>query len=141
MAGIYIHIPFCKKACTYCNFHFSTVLSSKPAMLQAILKELSLRSGDVGGYLQNEPIETIYFGGGTPSLLTQLELDAILQAIAQKFDVSTNAEITFEINPDDVNYEQLRNWRALGINRLSIGIQSFFEDDLRWMNRAHSAMQ
>jgi len=137
MAGIYIHIPFCKQACVYCNFHFSTSLQLKNDFLQALLKE----TGDRKDYLRGENIETIYFGGGSPSLLTPAEIENVLNAIHNNFSIAHNPEITLEANPDDINQEKAMAWRKLGINRLSIGIQSFYDEDLRWMNRAHSAEQ
>jgi oxygen-independent coproporphyrinogen-3 oxidase len=137
MAGIYIHIPFCKQACHYCNFHFSTSLQLKNDFLEALLKEVALQKN----YLDGEVTETIYFGGGTPSLLQAGELSDILSAIHSNFAVSANAEITLEANPDDINTEKLTHWKEGGINRLSIGVQSFAEEDLRWMNRAHTAGQ
>ncbi len=136
MAGIYIHIPFCKQACHYCDFHFSTSLKNKPALIQALQHELLLRKNEV-----TEPIETIYFGGGTPSLLTQHELTAILKVIFTEYEVVANAEITLEANPDDLSVEKIKALAQTPINRLSIGIQSFFEEDLRWMNRSHNAQQ
>ncbi|HEX2628926.1 MAG TPA: radical SAM family heme chaperone HemW [Chitinophagaceae bacterium] len=137
MAGIYIHIPFCKQACYYCNFHFATSLRYKNELLQALLKETRLRKD----YLGNTLVETIYFGGGTPSLLTIEDLKLEIEAIRKYFIVSENAELTLEANPDDITEEILKGWKAIGINRLSIGIQSFFEEDLQWMNRAHTAQQ
>ncbi|MGZ5254682.1 MAG: radical SAM family heme chaperone HemW [Flavitalea sp.] len=137
MAGIYIHIPYCKKACHYCNFHFSTSLQTKNEFVPALLKEISLRKD----FLQQEKIETIYFGGGTPSLLDAVELKAVMEKIREDFAVSEDAELTLEANPDDITREKLRDWVSLGINRLSIGVQSFFEEDLLWMNRAHNADQ
>ncbi len=137
MAGIYIHIPFCKKACHYCNFHFSTSLKLKNDFLQALLNEMGMRVG----YLNGESVSTIYFGGGTPSLLNQEESKAILDKIRELFIVSPQAEITLEANPDDINEEKLIAWKIAGVNRLSIGVQSFFEEDLQWMNRAHTAAQ
>jgi oxygen-independent coproporphyrinogen-3 oxidase len=137
MAGIYLHIPFCRQACHYCNFHFSTSLKLKNEFVQALLKEISLQQN----YLPAEPVNTIYFGGGTPSLLTIDELTGILQTLRQQFNVAADAEITLEANPDDLGEEKLKEWRQAGVNRLSIGVQSFFEDDLRWMNRAHTAQQ
>jgi oxygen-independent coproporphyrinogen-3 oxidase len=136
MAGIYIHIPFCRKACHYCNFHFSTTHSLLPQMVDAIVTEVTLQHH----YLQ-ENIDTIYFGGGTPSLCTAAQIKRILQAIKTTFTVNDGAEITLESNPDDINEERLLAWQQMGINRLSIGVQSFVEDDLQWMNRAHSATQ
>ena len=137
MAGIYIHIPFCRQACHYCNFHFATSLRQKDELLAALLKETELQQG----YLDNEIIETIYFGGGTPSLLPVADLRLLLQQVRSVFTVSEEAEITLEANPDDINEETLAGWKESGINRLSIGVQSFFEDDLKWMNRAHNAQQ
>lgn len=137
MAGIYIHIPFCKQACHYCNFHFSTGLSNKAAVLNAIVKEIDLTQA----YNPVELIETIYFGGGTPSLLTKNELDIILSATSHKFSIAADAEITLEANPDDITGNVLNDWLAAGINRLSLGVQSFNEAELKWMNRAHNAAQ
>lgn len=137
MAGIYIHIPFCKQACHYCNFHFSTSLHYKNELVAAILKETVLRKN----YLENERVETIYFGGGTPSLCTKEEIKSILTTIRSSFVVAENSEITVEANPDDIREETLIAWKEVGINRLSIGIQSFFDEDLQWMNRAHTAQQ
>ncbi len=137
MAGIYIHIPFCKKACHYCNFHFSTSLKLKNDFIQSLLKEIDLQAD----YLAGAPVDTIYFGGGTPSLLDQDELRQILDKLYSKSTISAQPEITLEANPDDINAEKLAAWKAAGINRLSIGVQSFFENDLQWMNRAHSAQQ
>ena len=136
MAGIYIHIPFCKKACNYCNFHFSVNKQALPKMAEAIVAETVLQK-----HYLNEPIETIYFGGGTPSLLSADQLNQILAAIRQNFDVEKQVEITLEANPDDINVSNLQVWKLAGINRLSIGIQSFFEEDLLWMGRAHNADQ
>ena len=136
MAGIYIHIPYCKKACHYCNFHFSTTKYNMDEMLQAICKEMDLRKN----YL-SENIETIYFGGGTPSIVQPNELNKIMVKIYQLFSVCRDAEITLEANPDDVSAENLQAWKNIGVNRLSIGIQSFHQPDLEWMNRAHSATQ
>lgn len=137
MAGIYIHIPFCRQACNYCNFHFSTSLHYKNDFVAALLNEIQLQAA--ADYLQGQSIETIYFGGGTPSLLTINELQQIMQTLKQQFAITTNAEITLEANPDDVSDEKLLGWKMAGINRLSIGIQSLFEEDLQWMNRAHTA--
>ncbi len=137
MAGIYIHIPFCKKACHYCNFHFSTSLKLKNDFLQSLLNETDLRVS----YLNGESISTIYFGGGTPSLLNQEETKNILDKIRERFNVLPGAEITLEANPDDINEEKLIAWKNAGVNRLSIGVQSFFEEDLQWMNRAHTTAQ
>lgn len=139
MAGIYIHIPFCRQACNYCNFHFSTSLHYKNAFIQALLKEIELQA--TANYLQSQQVETIYFGGGTPSLLQIDELALLMNAFHQRFNIQPTAEITLEANPDDVTDEKLIGWKTLGINRLSIGIQSLFEEDLQWMNRAHTAAE
>jgi oxygen-independent coproporphyrinogen-3 oxidase len=136
MAGIYIHIPFCKKACHYCNFHFSVSQNLLPQMVDAICHEAELRND----YL-SENISTIYFGGGTPSLLQTADLRLMIEKIHSLFNVDADTEITLEANPDDINEEKLLAWREVGINRLSIGVQSFFDNDLQWMNRAHNAMQ
>lgn len=137
MSGIYLHIPFCKQACHYCDFHFSTSMGHKEVTIQAIARELELRRN----YLQGQEVKTIYFGGGTPSLLTQAELQLLLQTIKGLFIVSEDAEITLEANPDDLKPEKLQELRAAGINRLSIGLQSFHEPHLRLMNRAHNAAE
>jgi oxygen-independent coproporphyrinogen-3 oxidase len=137
LAGIYLHIPFCKQACHYCNFHFTTSLRNKEAMVSAILMEMNLRAAFIG----EEPVETIYFGGGTPSLLESHEILRLTKAIQNNFRVLPGAEITIETNPDDINAEKLSAWKTAGINRLSIGIQSFHEEELLWMNRAHDANQ
>ncbi|MBC7850317.1 MAG: radical SAM protein, partial [Chitinophagaceae bacterium] len=137
MAGIYIHIPFCKKACHYCNFHFSTSLNLKNGFLDALLKEVELQRA----YLQGQPISSIYFGGGTPSLLDPNELISILSRIRNLYPLDNNPEITLEANPDDIDVQKLETWQDAGVNRLSIGIQSFFQEDLDWMNRAHTASQ
>jgi oxygen-independent coproporphyrinogen-3 oxidase len=137
MAGIYLHIPFCKQACHYCNFHFSTSLHRKNDFIRALLKEIGLRKK----YIGTETVETIYFGGGTPSLLDGAELDVIMDTLRNTFIIDGHAEITLEANPDDIRAEKLEQWNRSGINRLSIGVQSFFEEDLRWMNRAHNAGQ
>lgn len=136
MAGIYIHIPFCSKACHYCNFHFSTQHSLLPQMVHAIINEANLQSN----YL-NENISTIYFGGGTPSLMQITDCRLMTAELKKIFLVNDDAEITLEANPDDINAEKLKGWKDCGINRLSIGVQSFNEDDLIWMNRAHNAKQ
>lgn len=141
MAGIYIHIPFCRKACNYCNFHFSTTLKNKSLILEAINEEIIQNRIPEKAHKIIEPIETIYFGGGTPSLLTEKELNRFIESIYKKFDVKTGVEITLETNPDDHQVENLHIWKSAGINRLSIGVQSFFDQDLTWMNRAHNAKQ
>ena len=137
MPGIYIHIPFCKQACNYCDFHFSTSLQNKSALVTSIINEIEIRKQ----YLQNKNIQTIYFGGGTPSLLTDLELNKILENIYKTYNVSKDAEITLECNPDDLTNEKLKELKRAEINRLSIGLQSFNNDELVWMNRAHNAQE
>ncbi|MCH2490404.1 MAG: radical SAM family heme chaperone HemW [Flavobacteriales bacterium] len=136
MGGIYLHIPFCKQACHYCDFHFSTSLKKKSQLVQALGRELQLRKEEVTG-----TIETIYFGGGTPSLLTSEEIEYLLQIIHTHFTVSEYPEITLEANPDDLSEAVLIALKKAGINRLSIGVQSFFEEDLKLMNRAHNASE
>lgn len=137
MAGIYLHIPFCKQACHYCDFHFSTSLKYKDEMVKALRTELSLQKQ----YLSGQTIETIYFGGGTPSLLIGEEIESLIDHIADLYPVSSDAEITLEANPDDLDLQNIRKLRTSNVNRFSIGIQSFFQEDLRWMNRAHTATE
>ena len=133
---LYLHIPFCKQACHYCDFHFSTSLGQKAALVNTLCAEIHLQKD----YLPDQFLETIYFGGGTPSLLTEIELRQIFTAIRACFTVSPAAEITLEANPDDLSTEKLRMLRRY-VNRLSIGIQTFDETTLRWMNRAHTATE
>lgn len=137
MAGIYIHIPFCKQACHYCDFHFSTSMKRKDEIVLALAKEIAMRKKELG----NETIETIYFGGGTPSVLTNDEIAYLIKAVYDNFEVITNPEITLEANPDDLSAERIQQLADTQINRLSIGIQSFYEDDLKMMNRAHNATE
>lgn len=137
MAGIYIHIPFCRKACHFCNFHFSTSLKYKDRMLQAIRKELRDRSKDWQSYT----FETIYFGGGTPSVLSADGIKMFLDELSDYYTLSNHLEITLEANPDDLTEEYLKKLRPSPINRLSIGIQSLFDSHLSWMNRSHDAVQ
>ena len=136
LAGIYYHIPFCKKACHYCNFHFSTSLQHKNELVDALLKEIDITRGK-GTRL----INSIYFGGGTPSLLLRQELRALMEKTRSSFTIQPDAEISFEVNPDDMNEATVPFWIQQGINRLSIGVQSFRDEDLVWMNRAHLADQ
>jgi oxygen-independent coproporphyrinogen III oxidase len=136
MAGIYIHIPFCRQACSYCNFHFSTTLGRKTDMLESIAKELQQRAGE----LAKAQINTVYFGGGTPSLLTSTEINALLDAVRQNYSLGQDLELTLEANPDDLTADYLQALRdETPINRLSIGLQSFVAADLELMNRAHNA--
>ena len=141
MAGIYIHIPFCKQACHYCDFHFSTSMKKKDEMVLALAKELQLRKDEFQYDAEFPCIETIYFGGGTPSVLTVKEIQLLIDTVRQDYPVSQNPEITLEANPDDLSEENLKAFAAIGINRLSIGIQSFFEEDLKLMHRAHDSVQ
>ena len=135
MSGIYIHIPFCKQACHYCDFHFSTSLKKKDEMVLAIANELKLRKSE----FEKEIVETIYFGGGTPSVLQVADLRFLIDNVYENYSVIENPEITLEANPDDLTEERIIELSQTKINRLSIGIQSFFEDDLKLMNRAHNA--
>ncbi|EAR13139.1 putative oxygen-independent coproporphyrinogen III oxidase [Polaribacter irgensii 23-P] len=137
MAGIYIHIPFCKQACFYCDFHFSTSLKKKEEMLVSLVREIKLRKEELKGAI----IETIYFGGGTPSVLSTEEIRGLIAAVYLNFEVIENPEITLEANPDDLSEEKLIALSKSPINRLSIGVQSFFEKDLKLMNRAHNAAE
>ncbi|HIP36310.1 MAG TPA: radical SAM family heme chaperone HemW [Crocinitomix sp.] len=137
MAGIYIHIPYCKQKCNYCDFHFSTQTKSVYNMVKAICKEIILKKH----YLQTSEIETIYFGGGTPSFLTNKNLQLIIETIKQNFKLHKNIEFTIECNPDDLDKEKLIFLKSMGVNRLSIGIQSFNEFQLKFMNRAHNAQE
>ena len=137
MSGIYIHIPFCKQACHYCDFHFSTQMKKKDAMVDALVQEMELRKNELG----DEVIETIYFGGGTPSVLELQELERLIQAVYDHYKVIENPEITLEANPDDLSKSRIIQLSKSPVNRLSIGIQSFFEEDLKLMNRAHNAQE
>jgi oxygen-independent coproporphyrinogen-3 oxidase len=132
---LYLHVPFCKQACYYCDFHFSTNIQLKQEIVKAIVKEIALQKD----YLPSPKINSIYFGGGTPSLLTESELGLIFESISKHFLVDDFAEITLEANPDDITISRLKAWKELGINRLSIGIQSFDEGQLKFLNRAHNA--
>lgn len=135
MAGLYLHIPFCKQACHYCDFHFSTNQEKKSEMIHAFVREIELQKD----YLNGEVINTIYFGGGTPSLLSPEELRLLMDAIRKYFSVSSSSEITLEANPDDLTKEKLHQLKESGINRLSIGIQSFDDDVLQFLNRVHDS--
>ncbi|MBC5863830.1 radical SAM family heme chaperone HemW [Flavobacterium turcicum] len=137
MSGIYIHIPFCKQSCHYCDFHFSTSMKKKDAMVLALAKEILMRKTE----FQNDSVETIYFGGGTPSVLTSDEINFLINEVYANFKVVENPEITLEANPDDLSEERIIELSKSKINRLSIGIQSFFEEDLQLMNRAHNSAE
>ena len=136
MSGIYIHIPFCKQACHYCDFHFSTSLASKGNLVSAITKEIILRKSEIP-----KDVKSLYIGGGTPSLLSLQELTTIFHSLEKVIELRNLNEITLEINPEDINEEKLDHFKALGINRLSIGVQSFDNKVLKWMNRIHSNQQ
>lgn len=137
MAGIYIHVPFCKVKCHYCDFHFSTQLGYKDELVNALCIEISRRND----YLEKEEVETIYFGGGTPSILDSNQLNRIIQTIYQTHTVSPACEVTLECNPDDLSPEKLMDLHKSGVNRLSIGVQSFNDKVLEFMNRAHTGNQ
>ena len=137
MAGIYIHFPFCKQACDYCNFYFSTKMNNKEDLIFSLKKEIDLRYNE----LRTDTLESIYFGGGSPSLLSLNELNGIISKLKEKFFISNKTEITLELNPDDVSREYIEGLKQIGINRLSLGIQSFLDKDLMMMNRNHSSIQ
>ena len=137
MSGIYIHIPFCKQACHYCDFHFSTSMKKKDDMVLALTKEIGMRKNE----FENEIVETIYFGGGTPSVLSNDEINFLISEVYKNYKVVENPEITLEANPDDLSPERILELSKSPINRLSIGIQSFYEDDLKMMNRAHNSAE
>jgi len=142
MAGIYIHIPFCRQACHYCDFHFSTSLKNKLPFLKALKKEIDLRKDFFLNTKENKKqINTIYFGGGTPSMLDTSELMDIFETLYEYFDIDANAEITLEANPDDLTVQKTRELKNTPVNRLSIGVQSFYDEDLQLMNRAHNAKE
>jgi len=135
MAGLYVHIPFCKRACTYCDFHFSTSLGQRDRVMAAILKEIAMRAPGSNG----ARLGSIYLGGGTPSVVGAQALENLLRTIAEHFTITGSAEVTIEANPDDVTADTLRLWKDLGITRVSLGIQSFRDDRLKWMGRAHDS--
>ncbi|MGK0250773.1 MAG: oxygen-independent coproporphyrinogen-3 oxidase [Gammaproteobacteria bacterium] len=137
MASIYIHIPFCKQACHYCDFHFSTSMGKKEAMLKAIASELEFRKAE----FSDEVVSNIYFGGGTPSVLDTAEINALIATVYENYTIQKDPEITLEANPDDLTEQKIAQLAASKINRLSIGVQSFFEEDLKLMNRAHNAQE
>ncbi|MBZ4036328.1 radical SAM family heme chaperone HemW [Flavobacterium sp. 17A] len=137
MSGIYIHIPFCKQACHYCDFHFSTSMKKKDDMVLVLAKEIGMRKNE----FSNEIVETIYFGGGTPSVLSNEEINFLISEVYKHYKVIENPEITLEANPDDLSAERILELSKSPINRLSIGIQSFYEDDLKMMNRAHNSAE
>ncbi len=136
MSGVYIHVPFCKQACHYCDFHFSTQMGKREAMVDALVKEIKMRKDEV-----QDEVETIYFGGGTPSVLTTEEIERLIQTVYDHYKVMDEPEITLEANPDDLSNHRIIQLSKSRINRLSIGIQSFFDEDLKLMNRAHNASE
>lgn len=138
MSGLYIHIPFCKQKCSYCDFHFSTRFESyRKEMIAALCNEMKLRRNE----LKEQELNSVYFGGGTPSLLTANEIQQIMSTVRELFSLSELAEVTLEANPDDISVSTLKSWKDAGFNRLSIGLQSFKDEDLKWMNRAHTKME
>ena len=137
MAGIYIHIPFCKQKCHYCNFFSVASIRNRDEFVKALLKEMEIRKD----YLAEEKVSTVYFGGGTPSMLRISDLALSIEHLSMHFDIDDMVEITLEANPDDITEENAREWKNAGINRLSIGIQSFFDDDLQYLNRVHNSDQ
>ncbi len=137
MAGIYIHIPFCKQACFYCNFHFSTSLQYTNEFVQSLVKEIELKKKNIN----SSTILTLYFGGGTPSILSKIEFKEVIKKLKESIDLSQLIEFTIEVNPDDITQEKLDFWLENGVNRLSIGTQSFRDSDLKLMNRAHSGIE
>ena len=137
MAGVYVHIPFCSQSCHYCDFHFSTSLKIKERMIICINREIRQKKK----YLKNPVIQTIYFGGGTPSLIPVTLIKEILHTIRSNFKLIYNVEITIEANPDDITEEKIKQWHKIGINRVSLGIQSFRDQDLIYMNRSHNSQQ
>jgi len=144
MSGIYIHIPFCKQACHYCDFHFSTSMKKKDEMVLALAKEIAMRKNEfelLDSARSNNQIETIYFGGGTPSVLSNDEINFLIAEVYKNYKVVENPEITLEANPDDLSSERILELSKSPINRLSIGIQSFYEEDLKMMNRAHNSVE
>lgn len=136
MAGIYIHIPFCHKACNYCDFHFSTSLNNKDDLLRCLLKELEQRRNEI-----NSSVSSIYFGGGTPSVLTINEIKQLIDQCFEHYKILDDLEVTLEANPEDISIELINGYAKAGINRLSIGVQSFQDNVLEWMNRSHSSKQ
>lgn len=142
MSGIYLHIPFCKQACHYCDFHFSTSIRRKEEMLNAMEREIQMRKDElsIAGQLKSK-IQTIYFGGGTPSLLHPAEIERLVSLIEDNFEIDSDAEITLEVNPDDLESSRIIELSKTPVNRLSVGIQSFRDEDLKFMNRAHDRMQ
>ena len=137
MASVYIHIPFCKQACNYCNYHFSTKLEKKDLLINSLLKEIQLRSNE----LKNNKVNSIYFGGGTPSILKKSIIKSLIDSVRHNFNLDKKIEICLEINPDDIKDGDIENYIEIGVNRISVGVQSFFDSDLALMNRRHNSEQ
>lgn len=137
IAGLYIHIPYCKRKCSYCNFHFSTNLNTIDLLLEALVSEITQRSNENKDY----KIQSIYFGGGTPSILNSRQLELLFTALNSNYSLIQDCEISIECNPDDIDLQLLNNLKSFGVNRISLGVQSFDQEDLEWMNRSHSALQ
>lgn len=137
MAGLYFHIPWCRRVCSYCNFHFSTNTKDLEPLTAALIQDLAINHG----FIQTTVLESLYFGGGTPSMIPVAGIEALLKTAAKYYSWAPDAEITLEANPEDINPEKLQLWKAAGINRLSIGVQSLSEEDLRFMNRGHNAVE
>jgi len=136
VSGVYIHVPFCAKRCTYCDFHFSTTFGSyREKMLRSLQTEILQRKQEL-----NSPLKSIYFGGGTPSILTEGELSELLNSVYRSFSLDKQTEITLEVNPENVSEKNAKSWKKIGVNRLSIGLQSFKNEDLEWMNRGHNSL-
>ena len=135
MAGIYFHIPFCKTRCSYCDFYSTTDKNKVPELIKAELKEVDLRKN----YLSNEVIETIYFGGGTPSLISPGNIEKLINTVYKNFKIDANLEITIEVNPDDINSNKIKLYNKIGVNRISVGLQSFNNEILSFINRRHDA--
>ena len=140
MAGIYIHIPFCKQACTYCDFYFSTSGKMVDELVAGLLKEIHMQK-DYFNNCIDKTIRTLYFGGGTPSIIPPKNLKLIIQTIESTFNLTNDIELTMEVNPDDCNLNNIKAWQQMGVNRISCGVQSFFDEDLKFMNRSHTASE
>ena len=137
MASVYIHVPFCKQACNYCNYHFSTKLEKKDLLINSLLKEIELRRKE----LKNNKVHSIYFGGGTPSILKKSIIKSLIDSVRHNFNLDKKIEICLEINPDDIKDGDIENYIEIGVNRISVGVQSFFDSDLALMNRRHDSEQ
>ncbi|MEO0312242.1 MAG: radical family heme chaperone HemW [Bacteroidota bacterium] len=138
MAGIYIHVPFCQKACNYCDFHFTTNHTLVQQMVDAMVQELYLQKEY---FAKDQIIQTLYLGGGTPSLLSSDQLEVLMQAVKANFNLANEVEVTLEVNPDNVTNDNVDLWKFHGVNRISLGIQTLNQDSLKWMNRSHTSDQ